>query len=298
MRIWLVFFLLLFGCRVSESRLERQPFQDGQDGPGPSLAVIGDSISTGVLSDTYFGQSLSIAYTTELLRWLFTGFDPIGFQDQFSNLTKSFAATDQDWGLRGYIAKKHGFAHATSIPVYMAAKFGGRLVNVGGMLSRLEDLYAKIGKVPEYVSFLIGANDFCESKGPDDFEEGYTQVLEAIMEVHPHSTLIIGYVPDVPSLAFHQHRYGPFFSCRTTRQVYCPPLLKEENAGASRLQAFNAAIERASQTAVQHNGFQGIVRLARGTDFSLEASDLAFDCFHPSEQGQQKFAAAMGEAVL
>jgi lysophospholipase L1-like esterase len=243
MKIWLSLFLLV-SCRVSTTRLERHTFNSGERGEGPSLAVIGDSISTGVLSDTYFGQSLSLPYTTEVVRWLFAGFNPIAFQDQFSNLTKSFAATDEEWGLRGYIARKHGFAHAASVPVYMGAKFGGRLLNVSGMLQQLQDQYDQKGKVPEYVSFLVGANDFCESRGPDEFETQYTSVLGAVLQLHPESTVIVGFIPDVSSLARHQHRYGPFFSCRTTRQVFCPPLSKEENAGASRLQAFNAAIER------------------------------------------------------
>src|SRR3989338_3843190 len=101
MRLWWIL-LLFFGCRISTTRLARPAFNDGHDGEGPSLAVIGDSISTGVLSDTYFGQSLSISYTTELVRWLFAGYNPVAFQDRFSNLTKSFAATDEEWGLRGY----------------------------------------------------------------------------------------------------------------------------------------------------------------------------------------------------
>ncbi len=296
MRMWLGLFLLL-GCRISSARLERRDFNDGHGGAGPGLAVIGDSISTGVLSDTHFGQSLPLPYTTELLRALFTGFNPVAFQDQFSDLTKSFAATDEDWGLRGYIATKEGFDHASSIPVYMGAKFGGRLVNVSGMLDRLQTQYNQAGKVPEYVSVLVGANDFCESRGPEDFEGEYVSVLGAIMQVHPHATLLVGYIPDVPSLAQHQHRYGPFFSCRTTRRVFCPPLFLEENAGSARLAAFNAAIERACEKAVQKNGFAGRLELVRGTQFPLEESDLAFDCFHPSERLQRKLATAMGEGL-
>ncbi len=296
MKLWLCLFLLI-GCRITAPQLEQQDFNDGSGGEGPSLAVIGDSISTGVLSDTRFGRSLSPAYTTEFFRLLLQGFNPKAFQERFSNLTHSFAATDEDWGLRGLIAKKHGFAHATSIPVHIGAKFGGRLINVRGMLKQLQDSYRREGKVAEYVSVLLGANDFCENQSPAAFEQTYVEALKAILTLHPRSTVLVGLIPDVASLVQHQHRYSPFFSCNTTRRFFCPPLLGEENAGAARLQAFNVAIEQACQVVSPH--FQSTLRLVKGTgQFALEESDLAFDCFHPSKQMQQKLAEKMGAALL
>jgi len=279
----------LMGCRITSAPMERRPFHDGSSGKGPSLLVLGDSISTGVLAVTQLGHTPAPRYSSEFPRWLFGGISRASLHDHFSDMTRSFAATDQLWGLRAAIARKASLPDATHIPVQIQAQFGWKIGDIQQALKK------NMASPPQYISLLAGANNFCEGRDPSKFQATYEAVLNQLHNLYPNATVLVGYLPNILSLKAHEHTYSLVLSCKKFQRAFCPALFQPGTSQA--FLAFNQAIETAvAKTHIQYPDF--VVRTADHLrELPLPEENVAFDCFHPSEAGQRAFATTFVEAL-
>lgn len=283
-------------CRISFKKPRRTStsFNDGRTGKGPALAIISDSLSSGVLASTLLGADLERGMLTQLTELMFTGDHGLeAIQGQFSELENSAATTDQDWGLRASIAKNLNL-DATDIPLYYAAKWGGRLSNVPTYLDHLAANYKKRGKPAEYVLLMIGGNDFCHGDDPENFQENLEKQLLSILKLHPQSTVIVATVPIFTDILKYNYTYSPILSCEKFRTHYCRVIFNSN--GAATAEGYNDAIFRVVN--YYRHIYPGKIYLSTGFEsMHLEVDDLCFDCFHLSLKGQKKYASYLANTL-
>ncbi len=266
----------------------------------PSLAILGDSISTGVLASTNFGQLPGQKIYTKLGSYISSAkFSADAFQKEFSEPKHAAATTAEDWGLPKKIALMAD-ADLETLKVFPELKFGGRLMHVPSAIKSLQETYKKKneGKPADYVFVMFGGNDFCANKSKDEFSDEFAKAMSLIKESHPESTVIISKVAPMQHLKKYEHTYKTkiagvetnLFTCKDFRKKYCKAFYSENIE--ERINDYNAVISEKAPKAQE--GFGGKILIAEKVaelDFNAEA--LSFDCFHPSLAGQK----TLGEAI-
>lgn len=286
---YLIWMLVLnsVSCRIPiQQKSTKFPFDDGREGKGPALAVIGDSLSSGVLASTTLGQTPDRMLFNRLSRFIFGPYHDLEhIQGEFSELAHSATATDQSWGIRAQIAKHHGL-ETKDIPLYYSAQWGGRLMHVDKYLKHLEANYRERGKPAEYVVFLIGGNDYCRDVKEEIFDVQYDLKFKRILALHPESTIIVTLLPPITDIIKFNHIYSGVNSCEKFRIQYCKPIF--ESYGPQRVVHYNESMLRAVNK--YRKVFKGKIVLASLFESAiLERDDFSFDCFHLSLKGQKKF---------
>ncbi|MBI2601446.1 MAG: SGNH/GDSL hydrolase family protein [Deltaproteobacteria bacterium] len=292
--VCLALIVAFYSCRVPIKQTpEKFAFDDGRSGTGPALAVIGDSLSSGVLASTTLGEVPDRMLFNRFSRFIFGAYHDLEhIQGEFSELAHSATATDQSWGIRAQIAKRHGL-ETKDIPLYFSAQWGGRLLHVDKYLKHLETNYEARGKAAEYVVFLIGGNDYCRDIKEDIFDKQYDLKLNKILALHPQSTVMVTLLPQLTDIVKYNHIYSSVNSCEKFRMRYCKPIF--EAYGPQRVVHYNESIIRAVNK--YRRVFKGkIILPSQFESMILEKDDLSFDCFHLSLKGQKKVGEMYEEA--
>lgn len=287
--------LIFIACRISlkQNSLRARDVDDGRKGKGPALAVIGDSLSSGVLASTTIGGDIDRGLLNTLMQTLLDSQSLQSVQGQLSELDKSATATDQDWGLRALIARPFNLT-AKDMPLYYAATWGGRTSNVPGYIKHLADNYVVRGKPAENVVFFIGGNDFCHGDEPEEFQEGFDRSLKSILKLHPKSDVLVAMLPPLSDILKYDFVYSPLISCVKTRSSYCKKIFNPD--GSNIVKGYNDVIRRVVNR--YRHIYEGKIYLAGSFEsMFLEETDLSFDCFHVSLQGQKKFAQFFEETL-
>ncbi|MDQ3230466.1 MAG: GDSL-type esterase/lipase family protein, partial [Pseudobdellovibrionaceae bacterium] len=198
------FALSAVSCGAQNSSLS------SESGRPISMGLIGDSISTGVLADTQLGGSLSESIKSDIIKHVIGGnYDAGLFQKRFSRPDLAAATTDQPWGYRASLAAKHGI-DVSQVKVFSAARFGGRYAHVQSEINLLQDLYARenAGQKPDYVTVLLGGNDFCKGRSVEEFATEAESALKLVLSSHPDSRVLFSLVPPLWKLRNHKHTYS------------------------------------------------------------------------------------------
>ena len=259
-------------------------FSNGHEGQGPALSIFGDSLSTGVIADTVFGQDIDESVAVDLSSMLLSNnFSMRKYQHKFSDYKSSAMTTDEDWGLRHQIARKHSL-EASDIPVFLFSKWGGRTDHLKNFYAEISSIYSK-RRPSEYVLIQIGANDFCGKKTPEEFARDYRLYLTTVLSLHPDSDIMIANVPPLPDIVEHDFEYSRAISCKKIRRRFCERIYFKD--ASEDFAAFNQVIEDIVLEFQETNP-----RIKFSNEFSsmtLSQSDLSFDCFHPSKSAHKQF---------
>lgn len=284
-----LFLLAQVSCRVNTSAQKKggEVFDTGHNGKGPALAVIGDSISSGVLASTRLGHDIDRQLLNRLTRFYFGPAHQLEkFAGEFSELSLSATTTDRNWGLRAAIARQYKTV-AKEIPVFTAFKWGGKLEHMDGYLDYLKEEYRKRGAPANYVMFSVGGNDFCAGKNPEDFAKQYDKKLGQALDLHPKATVLVALLPRFSDITKYEHQYSRALSCEKFRKYYCKVVYFPD--AHERSHAFNDVIRRIIYK--KRLTYPGRLFLASKVDqLYISHDDLSFDCFHLSLSGQKKLA--------
>lgn len=260
----------------------------------PLLLVYGDSIATGVLSNTSLGQDPGPELSLQLGGYIKAGtYSPESFQAGVSNPDLAAATSSKDYGVREQIAKKEGLP-ATEVGLISLARFGARASDIPEMLSDWLEFKAEGGQTvrePNYILVALGSNDFCSDQSLELIQESFKSQIEAIHQSAPDATLIVAPAPPVPQLASIDFTYdfklgaitGQEISCRKFREQYCKNIYAPD--AAARWTAINDGMA----AVVEQQRAQGSQVLWGGAikDWKIAPEELSFDCFHPSAKGQE-----------
>lgn len=286
---------LFIACGVSleQNSLRERDVDLARGAKGPALAIIGDSLASGVLASTAMGGDLDRGLVNTLMQTLLSAQSMEAVQGQLSELDKSAAASDQDWALRATIARPLNLT-AKDIPLYYAAKWGGSTKNVPSYLEHLTRDYAERGRPAENVLVFIGGNDFCHSEPLEVFQKQYDQSLQDILKLHPKSNVLVALLPPIDDILKYDFVYSPALSCVRMRTSYCKPIFGPDSETI--IESYNDIIRRTVQR--YRHVYAGKIYLAGSFEsMFLTEEDLSFDCFHVSLQGQKKFAEYFEETL-
>lgn len=316
-------------CGSAPTANKAASVEDAKLSETPHLFVLGDSLSSGVMSETKLGNSDDFRYIFErafvkfgsslyagIANWNFDeDYLQAEFQNDLSKVSRSVFFTENDWGIRGRIAKRHGIA-VNTVGVKGAFAWGKRYDGIDALRDRLDKGEGTVQFGPQtsiadskspYVALSLGGNDFCSGVSRDLFKERLLIAMEKISHNFPGAHLILMKLPDFVKINAIDFEYKlkvdasqklgkllvpikaekTITSCKSLRKSYCSEI--ENNP--LRWQEFNSVIDEVLQNPTQ-NGFLNISSIESQTK-EMTADLLSVDCFHPSEEGHK----TLGEAL-
>lgn len=260
----------------------------------PLLLVYGDSIATGVLSDTTLGQDASQDILLQLSGYIKSGsYTAEGFQAGVSHPELAAATTGEAYGVRQSIASSRGLT-SSEVGVISLARFGARASDIPEMLSDWQEHKASgaVGvRDPDYVLIALGSNDFCSDASPELIRENFQTQIEAVHRSAPDATLIVVPAPPVPQIGSIDFTYnsplaelaGEEISCRRFREQYCKNIYAPD--ASERWTAINEGISAAVSS--QKDQGTRVLFAEDVKNWTIVKEELSFDCFHPSKRGQE-----------
>ncbi len=268
----------------------------------PLLVVFGDSLATGVLANTHLGQAFDTSIGQQLGKLLSQGAtDKEEAQKILSNPELAASTTTAPYGIRAAIAATRQLK-PEDIDVVSLARFGAKAEDMEEMQSDLNaQLAPSQGRLPQYIFIMLGGNDFCSEETPADFRTRYQERVMAVHDQYPNAHYIIAPVPPVDQLAAIDFDYGPAvpglggssLSCQSLRQRSCSMIYRPD--AAQRIKEINQAVSDATAALTATGArvdFAGEV-----SQWPIQAEQLAIDCFHPSEKGQEAIGQYVGRAI-
>jgi len=160
--------------------------------------------------------------------------------------------------------------------------------------ARMDDIFGQaqiaISQSPEYITILMGGNDACrpslaEMTDPAVYENYFRQAMENLTAELPDTKIIVVALPDIYQL----YDVGIAKGCSWLWPI----------AGICRALTGSNAADRLifRQRVIEYNQILQNVTLEYGQlyapsifDLQFTTSDIAWDCFHPSIDGQMKIA--------
>lgn len=273
---------------------QTQVYTDGLDVNKPLLVVYGDSLSTGVLSNTTLGQNPDNSLALQIVDYVKAGdFDAVGFQENLSDYDLAAATTKDVYGVRASFGATASVA-ADQVGVVSLAKFGGKAVDLSHQLAAWQNQKSTvINKNPEFIFVMMGGNDFCSEFTVEEIVKDFTEQTMAIHKDAPDAQIVIAPTPPIKQLAAIDFTYGPTFanvtgeelSCKKFREKLCARVYEDPTAVAARTDGINAGIKAAAD-ALKADGAK-VVYVDAMNSWTLKPEELAVDCFHPSALGQQ-----------
>ncbi len=284
---------------TGSSNLAADPlYENGSIDNGPFLAVLGDSISTGVLANTQLGKSVSPSLWVQVLRLALSDWnDPAEIHNALSNPKLAAATTTLTFGLRKSLQERF---QIPPLGVVSLAKFGAKATAIPSMLERLAQVEAG-HKPADFIFVMMGGNDFCSSQTTEEFSIHYRDALNLVRSTHPQATVVVAPLPPVHQLATVDYQFSPerdgaprgALTCRIFRDRYCKRVYEAD--AAAREQAFNKIVE---DTTVELSLPTHKIIFAREMmDWQIQADEIAVDCFHPSAKGQEVIGGYLKQAV-
>jgi lysophospholipase L1-like esterase len=233
-------------------------------------------------------------------------------------LTRQMAAVEarrMSWAT-GWRGERPVMSHATRLrylhalegtpfEVYNASLSGAESDDV--RLEQMQELNSWSRKTiraefPDYVTLLVGANDVCADR-PEDmrttnhFYSNLETVVETVLARSPDTKILVSKLPNIENLRTVAKNASTIMgTCDNLWKMIqmCPTLttLSDPTARkqvAERVMEFNKAVEHLAQRASERHGDR--VRVAHDIyDIPFTPRDLALDCFHPSDVGQNRLA--------
>lgn len=224
-----------------------------------TMVAIGDSITRAFNAELYFWDTPSASWTTGKQKH-------DGFESHLERLQKLLPD------------KK--------VKAYNYARTGALMKDLARQVKRT------IKKHPQYVTLLIGANDFCRWGGDyqgklDEFTQRLKTNLDTLIAADPKVKITMSAVPDIYNV---WKVLKDKSSCQTIWNLigFCKELLGKNLTMVQRL-AFrdrwehaNSNMESVAALYPQNVKFSGAV-----ADYAFTEKDLStHDCFHPSLKGQ------------
>lgn len=296
--LFLTAFITLFAPIHAHAYSSDPLFENQIENGQPTLAVFGDSISTGVLANTELGQGLPNSLWKQLLKLLFSKWsDPASVHTALANPLIAAASTREDYGLRKSLKDAYGLS---DLGVLNFARFGARARHVPAMIENLNSLETMdLGRKADYIFLMIGANDFCSNSSVEDFKTDFEGVLNELESSHPDAHFVIAPIPPVDQLADLRdfltiHKSDgtrELISCEYLRRNYCARLYDTD--AKERKEAMNQVIENA----VQNMETPRKIFAKNMAEWTARKEEVSADCFHPSGKGQIMIGNILKEAI-
>lgn len=253
------------------------------------LTIIGDSISAGALAGTRLG-SPSPELIAGIVGAVLTG-DIGEFLNATLNPQAAYPEGDGSWSLRAQLLTQKGLSPANltlnneSAPGRMMSQVSASFVQ------RIKSANKK--EAEQDILLMLGSNDFCQGKSPDDFLKATADALKLLKAEFPKARLFMAAVPPIDQLK----KLGPEpllgqVTCESVQRLYCARIYAD-NAGAI-LQNYNDGLKKL----VTESKDTRMKWISLPKDLTIDKSLLAADCFHPGVDGHKKLAATLAPQMM
>lgn len=279
-------------------QLDAEPvYSNANNFDNPYIAVIGDSISTGVLANTQAGQDLESSFWFQIIWLLFSDWqDPNAIHKALSSPSLAAATTDAGFGLKQALKSSYQLAELSTLSV---AKFGAKSTSVDTLLETLRGEIVSKPK-PRFVYVMLGGNDFCSDQTLEEFQLHYNEALGLLHTEFPESSLIVAPLPPIYQLrdldkTSIQNVGGKrrAISCDQLRMMSCERIYASD--AKERTLAMNQIVEKAFSESAYPVNQKLFVR--EMLDWNVTIDELAADCFHPSAAGQETLGLYLNQAI-
>jgi lysophospholipase L1-like esterase len=245
------------------------------------LTIIGDSISAGALAGTRLGSPspeliagiVGAVLTRDLGEFLNATLNP---QAAYPELLSQNGLSFANFALNNESAPGRTMSQVTA-PLVERMKTASK-------------------KEPEQaILLMLGSNDFCQGKSPDDFLKSTAEALKLLKREFPKARFFMAAVPPIDQLK----KIGaePILgqvTCESVQRLYCDRIYAD-NAGAI-LQDYNNGLKK---LATEPKGKEARVKfIGLPKDLTIDKSLLAADCFHPGVDGHKKLAATLAPLLM
>ncbi|HET9237696.1 MAG TPA: SGNH/GDSL hydrolase family protein [Oligoflexus sp.] len=255
------------------------------------LTIIGDSISAGALAGTRLG-SPSPELIAGIVGAVLTR-DIGEFLNATLNPQAAYPEGDGSWSLRAQLLAQKGLSPANLTLNNESAP--GRMMSqvTAPFVQRMKSASKK--EAEQVILLMLGSNDFCQGKSPDDFLKATAGALKLLKAEFPKAQLFMAAVPPIDQLK----KLGaePLLgqvTCESVQRLYCDRIYAD-NAGAI-LQDYNEGLKKLVTESKDKDTRMKFISLPK--DLTIDKSLLAADCFHPGVDGHKKLAATLAPQMI
>ncbi len=271
------------------------------------MAILGDSIATGILSNTRLGKFPTISIGLPQVT--------IDFGDGFTVSASLFEVEENV-----IVSKIKGLAEAYKKRA--SAFFGGidlaedvkshalqlglpskdvlHLAGIGyqasDVLQSIEDNAQKLAEV-DYVVVEVGANDFCSNGDSEtiknNFKQDYEKIITKLRNLSSKPVVLVVPIPNVP-VALNRIKEETALKimnqpvlCEKFQAAYCPRVGDSLSEQIKLVQELNSII---SELVRKSEAPERIILNESLQSATLLNDHFAADCFHPSKAGQQQIS--------
>lgn len=278
-----------------------------------SLAVMGDSLSAGLLANTYLEQPFASERASAFMvavATLSTNSER-GKIGNAKEMDRLFAKRDltalagtQPYSLSTQLKKRF---HTTNVDIRSYSVSSTRVSDFQTQISTMKTDYQTNGKKPaDIVVMHVGSNDWCDMRSVGEFAYDLRFHVKDVMQLNPNARILVLPISDlvsVLSVADKKSSSSTLFgaeplTCTEIRETTKTCMKRGIQMGASTydvaehrksLNEYNQAIsDVVNSTKNEISSFNG--KIAVGTAYAQQVNFdwnwLAIDCFHPGKNGQ------------
>jgi len=282
--------------------------------PTITMAVLGDSLSAAQVSNSWLGIDLK-ENRASIIKYLRQSGKRNKNRDK-SRVGRYLENRELNWfdGQNIYsVSKQITNAKNINIETLNQAISGDKSSDLLTQLSHLtegsQEKWNK--KLPDFIWILIGANDFCAEKlsaslPPYRLRKNIEKTIQKIDQLSPTTKVILVALPKIDKLYNLSKDEIAFHSF--TRDISCKQIREKANACqtlTTELSLKDQAIRRILLNEYKYAlnslslQFAGkVFTLNDLAEFDYTKSDLAVDCFHANEKGQQRIADYLSDEFL
>jgi lysophospholipase L1-like esterase len=288
----------------AQSKLEDWTAHPLPDQPSSkSMAILGDSISVGFFADTSLLEAAKYKVEPKDLNVLWF----VGQSKHDEQMSRVWAGGDKITSHFGRIKSELKSAGIKDdVELMNFARAGATTPH---LLGQIAVLHSKMLLEPEqqliYVTLFMGSNDVCNGTTPDVIAKNLTRALARLNRL-PHKTKLVVLLSSVPPI----HQLGsplvanfPAVGGLTCQAVqrdhlkFCnafsaPASPADYDHNQKQVEETNQKIAAVAYANQQLSNLQIVFSASLGQS-DIKPELLAFDCFHPNEQGQQAISDAL-----
>jgi lysophospholipase L1-like esterase len=256
------------------------------------LTIIGDSISAGAMAGTRLGSP-----PPELIAGIVSAIltrDPEEFLNATLYPQAAYPDGDGSWSLRQQLLTYYKIP-AASLTLNNESVPGRAMSNVTStFVQRIKS--AHNAKAEQHLLLMLGSNDFCQGKSPEEFIKATAEALRLLEREFPKAKLSVAAVPPMAQL----QKLGPEpllgqVTCESVQRLYCDRIYAP-NAAAI-IQDYNDGLKKLLAEAGRKQGAARYQFIDMPKDLTLDKSLLGADCFHPGIEGHKKLAATIAPRI-
>ena len=275
------------------------------------MAVLGDSVASGMFADTTLGKPLTPIQVDHLATlFKLSQTEPADSEDFYLAAQKEAAAPDASAfsGVALYsLSKKLQALLGESVGLQRYAISGARAVTMKDETDRLASDRTQGYRAANLVVVHIGANDYCDAATVADFVTQITARLNEILAAEPIAKILVAGIPDVPRILTFPDRDAFSFNgspqkCSTVRDTMKLCAARDLTAASTAAEiamaeqdraAMNDGLAKAVSDAQSALSEPGRIAFAPYDLSTFDESILAIDCFHPGSAGHAAIADAI-----